>query len=562
MPTPNELIAKNIGNALTNIKTWGSVSYNVLDEGLKGGGVVDDTDALQNLIDRAIAAGRRTIMFPHGKNGQYFVTHLENADQVDFIGDNSYFVGGYAGIIENLGGISAIDSINTYENVLMRIANNQSVKIGCVGDSTTLGPGNSDAYPAVLGTYLNRLFRMNSGITVVNDGVSGDTCAKIIARLPQIIAADYDLVILSIGINDTSKYINSPPFDPEQYKEELTQILRTLKKNNIGILLLTPLAVAGGNINYVEHATDRACRDTAIKENVHFLDLRKMYYTMLQNQVTTPTAFTVDYVHPRDTNYKYIADIVLSGMFFIPTVKQDNMLPAYASPFSYTNIATYAQDGSMTYIRAVQIVAANTTGYLTFPIFVEDTNLTVEMLANKNSTSGTSISVKVNGVATIVNLNNGTPLLNQSVNITQNLVYGLNWIEVFAADCNGNAEIQAFKIKEKAWTQYTPVATAVAGAITAYTATGWYEKRGNLCHVFVDAIITTNGTAASGINITLPLPQAAGKNPYFVGVEDTVSGVMIRGRVVGSLLTVLKYDNTHPGADGARLRLNGVYELA
>jgi polygalacturonase len=100
MPTVNELMSANISNAQVNVRSWNPVAYNVLEYKLVGGGVVDDTVALQNLVDRAIEEGRKAIYFPHG---EYYVTSLSNADQVVFFGDNASFVGGYAGAIYQMG---------------------------------------------------------------------------------------------------------------------------------------------------------------------------------------------------------------------------------------------------------------------------------------------------------------------------------------------------------------------------------------------------------------------------------------------------------------------------
>lgn len=98
-------ITRQFTEAGVNKKNWGAVAYNVLVEGLVGDGVTDDTSALQTLINAAIADGRRTILFPHGT---YYVTALTNADQVDFVGDNSSFVGGYTGTIGDLGGFAEL----------------------------------------------------------------------------------------------------------------------------------------------------------------------------------------------------------------------------------------------------------------------------------------------------------------------------------------------------------------------------------------------------------------------------------------------------------------------
>lgn len=102
MQKVSSLVSRDIGDTLTNIRTWGGVMYNVLNHGLVGDGVTDDTAALQAMIDTAIAAGRKSIFFPHGT---YFVTALVNSDQVSFFGDNAVFTGGYTGVIAQFGGM-------------------------------------------------------------------------------------------------------------------------------------------------------------------------------------------------------------------------------------------------------------------------------------------------------------------------------------------------------------------------------------------------------------------------------------------------------------------------
>lgn len=103
--TNAELIAKQLADAAAVKRVWGGLMYVVTNYGIIGDGVTNNTSALQALINEAIAAGRRTIFFPHGV---YFVESLMNADQVDFVGDNSTFTGGYSGEIANLGSDAAL----------------------------------------------------------------------------------------------------------------------------------------------------------------------------------------------------------------------------------------------------------------------------------------------------------------------------------------------------------------------------------------------------------------------------------------------------------------------
>ncbi len=66
MPTLSELMAANISNAMTNVKTWGGVIYNVKEFGAKGDGVTDDSAAVTATINAAKKSGGGTIFFPRG----------------------------------------------------------------------------------------------------------------------------------------------------------------------------------------------------------------------------------------------------------------------------------------------------------------------------------------------------------------------------------------------------------------------------------------------------------------------------------------------------------------
>jgi len=112
------------------------------------------------------------------------------------------------------------------------------------------------------------------------------------------------------------------------------------------------------------------------------------------------------------------------------------------------------------------------------------------------------------------------------------------------------------------WTTWSPTLTASSGTITAYTInSAKYLQRGKEIQIRLDATITTNGTAASALLSTLPV-SAITNGGVLAGREDVVSGKMLQGKVSGSTLTILNYDNTYPGADTARIVLSGVYESA
>jgi len=99
------------------------------------------------------------------------------------------------------------------------------------GDSLTAGygvePGKS--YPDFL---QRRLDAAGYKYHVVNLGVSGDTTTDGIQRLPDVLAAKPELVILEFGGNDGLRGL---PVTTTQ--SNLTQMIRTLQKTKIRILL-------------------------------------------------------------------------------------------------------------------------------------------------------------------------------------------------------------------------------------------------------------------------------------------------------------------------------------
>ena len=115
--------------------------------------------------------------------------------------------------------------------------------------------------------------------------------------------------------------------------------------------------------------------------------------------------------------------------------------------------------------------------------------------------------------------------------------------------------------EEGAW---TPTVASGSGTITTLgTLSGTYTKIGRQVTLFMSIAITTNGTGATSINV--------GNLPYAIssrfltcvgcGRETAVSGKSLQA--IGSSTTqigVFNYDNTYPGANGAVLVVEFVYE--
>ncbi|MVP00347.1 hypothetical protein [Paenibacillus lutrae] len=102
-------------NSILNYRAWNEVTHIVSTYGIYPG--PDVTVKLQELVNKAIAEGRKAIFFPRG---DYYVTSLVNAEKVVFFGDNARFVGGYSGIIQQLGNV--LSYLKTTGNISLFVA--------------------------------------------------------------------------------------------------------------------------------------------------------------------------------------------------------------------------------------------------------------------------------------------------------------------------------------------------------------------------------------------------------------------------------------------------------
>ncbi|MBY0205252.1 hypothetical protein [Paenibacillus cucumis (ex Kampfer et al. 2016)] len=99
MPTVSELMSQNNTNAMMNYRLWGELVYVVTAYDIFPDGT-DVTNKLQALVNLANIQGRTAIFFPAG---EYFVTYINNDENIYLFGDNATFVGGYTKAISQIG---------------------------------------------------------------------------------------------------------------------------------------------------------------------------------------------------------------------------------------------------------------------------------------------------------------------------------------------------------------------------------------------------------------------------------------------------------------------------
>lgn len=116
-----------------------------------------------------------------------------------------------------------------------------------------------------------------------------------------------------------------------------------------------------------------------------------------------------------------------------------------------------------------------------------------------------------------------------------------------------------------AWTTYTPTCASNTGTITTFGAvTGQYLQIGKMVYFTARCDITTNGTGAGFIKIGLPFTAATNADFIGAGTEASVSGKTVQANILTGSPTnanVFFYDGTYPGANSAKIRITGFYEV-
>jgi len=114
-------------------------------------------------------------------------------------------------------------------------------------------------------------------------------------------------------------------------------------------------------------------------------------------------------------------------------------------------------------------------------------------------------------------------------------------------------------------TAYTPTVSAINGTFTTASAIGKYILVNKLCFVQFVITITTNGTAATGVLVSLPFSAVTGYGNTAFGVcrDTAVTGHLSQVMsYTTSAAAILKYDNGYPGGTGYVLNGSFTYEVA
>ena len=116
--------------------------------------------------------------------------------------------------------------------------------------------------------------------------------------------------------------------------------------------------------------------------------------------------------------------------------------------------------------------------------------------------------------------------------------------------------------------QYAEVATATCtvtagvGTITTASATSHYTITGNMLFFDVDCVITTNGTGATSVILSLPVSPT--NNATAIGSGRAGAFNILQGQIFAgdAHVYVLTATNTYPGASGNSFNISGFYRIS
>lgn len=166
------------------------------------------------------------------------------------------------------------------------------------GNSLTAGLGVSrdEAYPAQL---QRRLDELDLRYRVINAGVSGDTTAGGLRRVPWVLGSKPDLVILELGGNDGLRGLSL-----EQTKHNLSRIIEQLQQAGTTVIL------AGMKLppNYgQDHTKGFEAIYPHLARHYH-LPLIPFF---LEGVAASPALNQADGIHPTREGYRIVVEQVL-----------------------------------------------------------------------------------------------------------------------------------------------------------------------------------------------------------------------------------------------------------
>lgn len=165
---------------------------------------------------------------------------------------------------------------------------------------------------AALFTGCKKANSVSTGITVINEGVSGNTASSLLARLNDVFNQHPDLVIVMIGTNDC--YSNGP--DYQNYVSNIDKLIDDMQSKSINILLVTPPPIPVNNINGRVQRLDTLCNkldSISTARNTLLVDIHTEFANVVSKSPDTVFYFAGQ-VHPTAAGYSSIGTLIAASV--------------------------------------------------------------------------------------------------------------------------------------------------------------------------------------------------------------------------------------------------------
>ncbi len=169
---------------------------------------------------------------------------------------------------------------------------------------------------------------------------------------------------------------------------------------------------------------------------------------------------------------------------------------------------------------------------------------------------GSGYGLGANATGIFVDAGTGDYLRICNNDLNNNSVVGMSYAATgFNSVVSGN-------LNYSGWITYTPTVASSVGTITTLgTVVAKYQKVNKTVTISLDIPITTNGTGAGVISVTIPFTAASAA--AFAGREDAVTGAALSASIPAGSATIqiTTYTGAYPAADGYRLTVAGTFNV-
>lgn len=179
--------------------------------------------------------------------------------------------------------------------------------VACLGDSLTSGwrLPEQEAWPAVLARMLAEKRRP---IRVINAGVSGDTAARALARLPSVLEHHPDVLVVALGTNDA---LLGQPLDATE--KNLDRIVALAQAASVRVLLIGVRLATGESAPLVGPAAGDVAQARRLAELYPRVATSRrvaLVPDLLAGVAGEPDLLFADRLHPNAAGHRRLADNV------------------------------------------------------------------------------------------------------------------------------------------------------------------------------------------------------------------------------------------------------------